>query len=479
MTAAQPGTVIGERYRLVRRLGEGGFGQVWKAHDSALGVAVAIKQVRLDDSLPDETRAELLARAGREARNSARLRDHPHIVTVYDVVEVEDTPWIVMQLVDGHSLAEELEEQGPLTVDRAADVAGGVLRALEAAHRAGVVHRDVKPANVMLAKSGGVLLADFGIAVGHTDPRLTATALVIGSPGYIAPKRLRGAQTDGRADLFSLGATLYKAVEGVLPFPTDNPVAALTEPLRTPVNADRLTTLITGLLEKDPTRRPTVAEALAMLDTPPKRPEPPSKKVTKNPVPHEPVTITNSTRELVKAYEKVPWGAWTSNLSCAGILIGGIATSFVLNHYYASFEGPDWVVTPFLVWILGGVLLGLCVVAESWLKAMYTQSDVVTINHHGITISRRMPQLRSFTVRWDTLEGITVNNGCVVAWFNKTFEPTAEWQATNGVKPHQGGGFDIYSRAAGPSGVDPKRFRDGLQKFAGTRYGNPKRVPDL
>ncbi|MGV9852302.1 serine/threonine-protein kinase [Streptomyces sp. NPDC003442] len=472
--------MIGERYRLIRRLGEGGFGQVWKAHDSALGVNVAIKQVRLDDSLPDETRVELLTRAGREARNAARLRDHPHIVTVYDVVEVDDTPWIVMQLVDGHSLAEELEEHGPLTVDRAADVAGGVLRALEAAHRAGVVHRDVKPANVMLAKSGEVLLADFGIAVGHTDPRLTATALVIGSPGYIAPERLQGAQNDGRADLFSLGATLYKAVEGVLPFPTDNPIAALTEPLPTPANADRLTTLITGLLEKDPTRRPTVAEALAMLDAAPDLPEPPSKKVTKNPVPHKPVTITNSTRELVEAYEKIPWGDRTVNVSCAGIFIGGIATDFVLNHYYAAFNGPAWVVTPFLVWISVFFLLGCYVVASSWLKALYTRSDVVTINHHGITFTHRpkSSQLRSFTVRWETLEGISVDKGCVVAWFNKTFEPTAEWQTANSVKPHQGGGFDIYTLADSPSAVDPKRLRDGLQKFAGARYGNPKRVPN-
>ncbi|MDT0485229.1 serine/threonine-protein kinase [Streptomyces doebereineriae] len=473
--------MIGERYRLIRRLGEGGFGQVWKAHDAALGVDVAIKQVRLDDSLPDEIRAELLARAGREARNAARLRDHPHIVTVYDVVEVDDTPWIVMQLVDGHSLAEELEEHGPLTVDRAAAVAGGVLRALEAAHRAGVVHRDVKPANVMLAKSREVLLADFGIAVGHTDPRLTATALVIGSPGYIAPERLQGAQSDDRADLFSLGVTLYKAVEGVLPFPTDNPIAALTEPLRTPANAGRLTTLITGLLEKDPTRRPAVAEALAMLEASPEPPEPPSKKVTNNPVPDKPVTITNSTRELVKAYEKVPWGVTgrTVNFGCAGIFIGGIAMDFVLNHYYAPFNGPAWVVTPFLVWISVGLLIGCYAIAEDWLKAMYTQSDVVTINRHGISISRWTPQRRSFTVRWDTLEGIAVDNGCVIAWFNKTFEPTAEWQAANGVKPHQGGGFDIYTRADSPAAVDPKRLRDGLKKFAGPRYSNPKRVPDL
>ncbi|AZM87164.1 MULTISPECIES: protein kinase domain-containing protein [Streptomyces] len=261
---AHPGTVIGGRYRLIRPLGAGGFGEVWEAHDPVLDVDVAIKMVRLR-SVPDEARAELLARAARESRNAARLRDHPHIITVHDVVEVDDAPWIVMQLVDGGSLADELRANGPLTLRRTLDVAGALLSALGAAHEAGIMHRDVKPANVMLGGNGDVLLTDFGIAVAHTDPRLTRTTMVIGSPAYMAPERWQGAPNDGRSDLFSLGVTLYEAVEGVPPFPSDNLTAALTQTPRAPQRAGPLTPLLIGLLARDPADRPTVPQALAML----------------------------------------------------------------------------------------------------------------------------------------------------------------------------------------------------------------------
>ncbi|GLV88057.1 hypothetical protein Slala03_77460 [Streptomyces lavendulae subsp. lavendulae] len=261
---AHPGTVIGGRYRLTRPLGAGGFGEVWAAHDPVLDVDVAMKMVRLS-SVPDEARAELLARAARESRNAARLRDHPHIITVHDVVEADDAPWIVMQLVDGGSLADELRANGPLTLWRTLDVAEALLSALGAAHDAGIMHRDVKPANVMLGENGDVLLTDFGIAVAHTDPRLTRTTMVIGSPAYMAPERWQGAPNDGRSDLFSLGVTLYEAVEGVPPFPSDNLTAALTETPRAPQRAGPLTSLLIGLLARDPADRPTVPQALAML----------------------------------------------------------------------------------------------------------------------------------------------------------------------------------------------------------------------
>ncbi|MFB7781952.1 protein kinase [Streptomyces vinaceus] len=256
--------MIGGRYRLTRPLGAGGFGEVWEAHDPVLDVDVAMKMVRLS-SVPDEARAELLARAARESRNAARLRDHPHIITVHDVVEADDAPWIVMQLVDGGSLADELRANGPLTLRRTLDVAEALLSALGAAHDAGITHRDVKPANVMLGENGDVLLTDFGIAVAHTDPRLTRTTMVIGSPAYMAPERWQGAPNDGRSDLFSLGVTLYETVEGVPPFPSDNPTAALTQTPRTPQRAGSLTPLLIGLLARDPADRPTVPQALAML----------------------------------------------------------------------------------------------------------------------------------------------------------------------------------------------------------------------
>ncbi|MFE2253116.1 protein kinase domain-containing protein [Streptomyces lavendulae] len=249
---------------MTRPLGAGGFGEVWEAHDPVLDVDVAMKMVRLS-SVPDEARAELLARAARESRNAARLRDHPHIITVHDVVEADDAPWIVMQLVDGGSLADELRANGPLTLGRTLDVAEALLSALGAAHDAGIMHRDVKPANVMLGENGDVLLTDFGIAVAHTDPRLTRTTMVIGSPAYMAPERWQGAPNDGRSDLFSLGVTLYEAVEGVSPFPSDNLTAALTETPRAPQRAGPLTSLLIGLLARDPADRPTVPQALAML----------------------------------------------------------------------------------------------------------------------------------------------------------------------------------------------------------------------
>ncbi|MDK9496090.1 protein kinase [Streptomyces katrae] len=261
---AHPGTVIGGRYRLTRPLGAGGFGEVWEAHDPVLDVDVAMKMVRLG-SVPDEARAELLARAARESRNAARLRDHPHIITVHDVVEADDAPWIVMQLVEGRSLADELRANGPLTLRRALDVAEALLSALGAAHDAGIMHRDVKLANVMLGENGDVLLTDFGIALAHTDPRLTRTTMVIGSPAYMAPERWQGASNDGRSDLFSLGVTLYEAVEGVPPFPPDNLTAALTETPRAPQRAGPLTPLLIGLLARNPADRPGVPQALAML----------------------------------------------------------------------------------------------------------------------------------------------------------------------------------------------------------------------
>ncbi|MGW5161979.1 serine/threonine-protein kinase [Nonomuraea wenchangensis] len=266
---AQPGYRVGGRYRLVTLLGSGGFGRVWRAYDEVLGVEVAIKELQLLPGMSQAEQDKRLERAAREARNAVRLRTHENILAIYDVVS-DGLPWIVMELIDGSSLAEHLDEHGPLPVEQAAQVAGALLAALGAAHRAGIVHRDVKPANVMLSADGRVLLTDFGIALHTTDTTLTTTGMLIGSPEYMAPERLRG--TDGlpAGDLFSLGATLYQAVEGVSPFRRDTQPAALTAVLLEepppPRRAGRLAPLITRLLDKDPNSRPSVEEALAMLD---------------------------------------------------------------------------------------------------------------------------------------------------------------------------------------------------------------------
>ncbi|REK88874.1 serine/threonine protein kinase [Streptomyces inhibens] len=248
--STRPGQVIGGRYRLVSELGSGGFGRVWKARDETLRIDVAVKELWLVPVMSETEQAERLARAAREARNAARLRDHPNIVGVHDVVVENGLPWIVMQLIDGCSLQEHLDTHGPLSAEEAANVAAKLLGALGAAHEAGIVHRDVKPANVMLTGSGEVLLADFGIAVHHADTALTTTGAVIGSMEYMAPERARG--TDGLAasDLFSLGVTLYQAVEGVSPFRRDTPTgclaAVLFEQAPPPVRAGRFEPLITG-----------------------------------------------------------------------------------------------------------------------------------------------------------------------------------------------------------------------------------------
>ena len=263
--------MIGGRYRLVDRLGSGAFGQVWRAYDMHLGVDVAVKQVLLPMEGKGPQAAERVARAAREARNTARLRDCPNIVTVHDVHIENGAPWIVMQLVKGESLAERLSHRGPLTENNAVALARDLLRALAAAHAAGIVHRDVKPGNVLLAADGTALLADFGIAVRFDDARVTRTGTFIGSPGYVAPERVISQDAGAIGDLFSLGATLYEAVEGVPAFRADiigSVVAGQPASMR---RGGRLTALITRLLDKDPATRPDVAAALALVGdwTPP------------------------------------------------------------------------------------------------------------------------------------------------------------------------------------------------------------------
>ncbi|MFE9636321.1 serine/threonine-protein kinase [Streptomyces sp. NPDC006463] len=266
----QPGRAIGGRYRLVRPLGSGGFGRVWRAHDEALDVDVAVKEVWLPQQADSEReQASRLARAAREARNAAKLRDRRHIVAVHDVVVEEGVPWIVMHLVEGRSLEAHLRVEGPLPAARVAQVATALLKALEAAHAAGIVHRDLKPANVMLAADGDVLLADFGIAVHRADTALTVTGGVVGSAEYMAPERLNGTEDQAAGDLFSLGVTLYEALEGSSPFRRETPTATLAAVALhhppPPQRADTpLASLITTLLAKDPADRPTIERALAM-----------------------------------------------------------------------------------------------------------------------------------------------------------------------------------------------------------------------
>ncbi|MGV9536036.1 protein kinase domain-containing protein [Streptosporangium sandarakinum] len=261
MTDSQ--VIIGSRYRLLEQIGRGGMGTVWRARDEVLGRDVAVKEVIPSPDLSSLEREIFTLRTLREARAAGRI-GHPGVATVYDVIEESDRPWIVMQLVDSRTLGAVVREDGPLPPRRVAEIALDVLGALVAAHRVGVLHRDVKPDNVLIARNGRAVLTDFGIAMLEGDSSVTRTGALIGTPAFIAPERAGGGPAEFASDLWSLGVTMYMAVEGRSPFERAHPLATLSAvmhqdppPLR---SAGPLAPAIFGLLGKDPARRMTAEE---------------------------------------------------------------------------------------------------------------------------------------------------------------------------------------------------------------------------
>ncbi len=256
--------VIAGRYRLLSPLGEGGMGTVWRARDEVLRREVAVKEVRAPAGLSQTDVGRMYARLEREAWAAARI-SHPNVVTVYDVATDGGRPWIVMELVRGLSLADLLDAEGPLEPRRAALIGAEVLAALRAAHAAGVLHRDVKPANVLLANDGRVVLTDFGIARVEGSEALTMTGEVVGSPEFLAPERALGRTPGAASDLWSLGVLLYAAVEGVSPFRQGTPLSTLRaivdEEVPPPRRAGALGPVVEGLLRKDPAERLPAEEA--------------------------------------------------------------------------------------------------------------------------------------------------------------------------------------------------------------------------
>ncbi|MGA5899720.1 serine/threonine-protein kinase [Streptomyces venetus] len=250
--------VIAGRYRLLAPLGEGGMGTVWRARDELLHREVAVKEVRAPAGLGTDDVQRMYARLEREAWAAARVANR-NVVTVYDVATDDGRPWIVMELVRGLSLAEVLDSEGPMPPQRAAHIGAEVLAALRAAHEAGVLHRDVKPANVLIANDGRIVLTDFGIAMVEGSSALTMTGEVIGSPEFLAPERALGRTPGPESDLWSLGVLLYAAVEGYSPFRHDTPLSTLRaivdEELPPPQRAGPLAPVIEGLLRKDPAQR--------------------------------------------------------------------------------------------------------------------------------------------------------------------------------------------------------------------------------
>ena len=268
------------RYEIRGELGSGAMGTVWRAHDTRLNREVAIKEVRLPHDMPPRERERARARMIREAQAAARV-SHPSVVTVHDVLEVDGTPFIVMELLEGESLRERLHRAGPLSEAEVERIARPLLEALWAAHRAGVIHRDVKPANIMLT-SGGTrpVLTDFGIAnlPDHGGTALTGTGAILGTAAYAAPERLEHDDNGAVSDLWSLGATLFAALTGESPFKRDTITSTLTAVLTQPVPPvparGRSASVIGGLLERDPRRRLVPERALSLLDAPAPVPTP-------------------------------------------------------------------------------------------------------------------------------------------------------------------------------------------------------------
>ncbi|MFF7971688.1 protein kinase [Streptomyces sp. NPDC007905] len=262
------GLLIAGRYRLADSIGSGGMGRVWRAHDEVLHRKVAVKELTAALYVSEGDRAVLLARTRAEARAAARI-NHSAVVTVHDVLEHDGRPWIVMELVEGSSLADAVKDRGRIEPGEAARIGLWVLRALRAAHSAGVLHRDVKPGNVLLGRDGRVLLTDFGIAQIEGDTTITRTGEVVGSVDYLAPERVRGQDPGPSSDLWALGATLYTAVEGRSPFRRTSPLSTMQAVVEEEAEGLRyagpLGPVITALLRKEPAQRPSAEETEQML----------------------------------------------------------------------------------------------------------------------------------------------------------------------------------------------------------------------
>lgn len=271
------GELIAGRYRLISQVGTGAMGVVWQARDERLHRTVAVKKLLLYSGMSEIEADEANRRAMREGRIAARLH-HPHAITVYDVAEHEGTPCLIMEYLHSESLSTVLTLRGPLPPEEVARIGSQIASALAAAHEAGIVHRDIKPANVLLAEDGTAKITDFGISRAIGDGTLTATGILAGTPAYLAPEIAQGHGVGFPADVFSLGATLYAAVEGVPPFGLDDNALALlyriaTSEITPSRQSGPLTPVLARMLERDVSQRPTMQQAhealAALADLPP------------------------------------------------------------------------------------------------------------------------------------------------------------------------------------------------------------------
>jgi eukaryotic-like serine/threonine-protein kinase len=260
--------LIAGRYTLLWEIGRGGMGIVWLAEDRTIGRRVAIKELHLPDDVAPAEKTVFEERVLREARAAGRLND-PGVVTVYDVLREGGTTFIVMELIQAVTLSQLVADRGPLPQYAVARLAEQLLSALATAHAAGVVHRDVKPSNIMVLPNGRVKLTDFGIAQSTDDPHLTTTGILVGSPVYMAPERLRGEHADAGSDLWALGAVLFFAVEGYSAFERQSTAATMHAILNEVPYLSRcqgpLAAVVTGLLNTHPEARPSAAQVRGLL----------------------------------------------------------------------------------------------------------------------------------------------------------------------------------------------------------------------
>ncbi|WP_345001747.1 serine/threonine-protein kinase, partial [Tsukamurella soli] len=264
-----PDYLVSGRYRLESKIGGGGMGAVWLAHDELLDREVAAKQVISTAGMSDDTAAEMRQRAMREGRIAARL-SHRNAISMYDVALDQGEPWLVMEYLPSRSLAQVLHMTSTLPEKQVAQIGAQIADALAEAHDSGIIHRDIKPGNILIAnrgrQSGMVKLTDFGISRAKDDVQLTQTGVITGTPAYFAPEVARGEEPNEASDLYSLGATLYTAIEGVPPFGSDDNSLVLLHrvargKINPPTHGGPLMTVILAMLEPDPRRRPTLAQA--------------------------------------------------------------------------------------------------------------------------------------------------------------------------------------------------------------------------
>ncbi|SDT04313.1 Serine/threonine protein kinase [Friedmanniella luteola] len=310
---SEPQALVGDRYRLVEKVGSGGMGVVWEAWDERLERRVALKQLRTHAGVSEEEAELATQRAMREARITARLH-HRHAVPVFDVVEHEGRPCLIMQFVPSVPLSAVLRDGGPLSPAEAARLGAEVASALAAAHQLGIVHRDVKPGNILVADDGEALISDFGISHALGDATLTSTGLLHGTPAYLAPEVARGTSASAASDVYSLGATLYAALEGEPPFGTDSNSIALLHRVAAgeyppPRRSGALGPLLTRMLAREPDDRPTmrqVADELAATRGEPTAPADPVPPTLPLAAVGTPAPVAETTRVTVPAAAPLP-----------------------------------------------------------------------------------------------------------------------------------------------------------------------------